>query len=110
MTPGPAYLFSFGLGLTTLQHATGLLGSQAVAQAYATAGKQVRSMLQMDMTAWVKAGTEPVVGIITDFVSPEFTEFIRSIVGEYAQIPYVLSWVMFPLISFSQHRFFLKIR
>lgn len=67
----------------------GLLGSQAVAQAYATAGKQVRSMLQMDMTAWVKAGTEPVVGIITDFVSPEFTEFIRSIVGEYAQIPFV---------------------
>ncbi|KAK4702924.1 bacterial leucyl aminopeptidase, partial [Phenoliferia sp. Uapishka_3] len=66
----------------------GLLGSQAVAQSYAAAGKKVRAMLQMDMTAWVKAGTTPTVGIITDFVDPDFTELIRKVVGEYAEIGY----------------------
>lgn len=62
-------------------------------------------MLQMDMTAWcavlqvckrfdtdsafahrVKAGTEPTIGIITDFVDPDFTDLIRKVVGEYAEI------------------------
>lgn len=64
----------------------GLLGSQAVAQGYAAAGKKVRSMLQMDMTAWVKTGTKPTVGIITDFTDEGFTEMIRKVVGEYADI------------------------
>ncbi|KAM0752750.1 Zn-dependent exopeptidase [Meredithblackwellia eburnea MCA 4105] len=67
----------------------GLLGSQAVAQSYAAAGKTVRSMLQMDMTAFVKAGTAPKIGIITDFVDPDFTDMMRLVVGEYAEIPYV---------------------
>jgi leucyl aminopeptidase len=30
----------------------------------------VKGMVQMDMTAWVKKGTEEVVGVITDFVDP----------------------------------------
>ena len=58
------------------------------------------------MTAWVKAGTTPTgslipafalsscsfspsqrtVGIITDFVDPDFTEMIRKVVVEYAEI------------------------
>jgi len=64
----------------------GLLGSQAVAQSYAKLEIAVRSMQQLDMTSWVKAGTEPVMGIIRDFVDPEFTEFIVKVVGEYAEI------------------------
>jgi leucyl aminopeptidase len=63
----------------------GLLGSQAVAQAYAKEGKRVRSMLQMDMTAWVKPGTEPTFGIIRDFVSPEFTDLVALLVDEYGE-------------------------
>ncbi|BGP40360.1 hypothetical protein JCM10449v2_004322 [Rhodotorula kratochvilovae] len=65
----------------------GLLGSQAVAQAYAQRGVKVRSMLQMDMTAYVKPGTQPTIGIIQDFVDPEFTAYLTSVVEEYAQIP-----------------------
>ena len=31
----------------------GLLGSQAIAKSYSTAGTSVKAMLQLDMTAWV---------------------------------------------------------
>lgn len=63
----------------------GLLGSQAVAKSYEDEGKKVLAMLQMDMTAWVKAGTEERVGIIQDFVDPALTEFIETLVEEYCE-------------------------
>ncbi|KAL7411093.1 hypothetical protein BDY24DRAFT_147465 [Mrakia frigida] len=66
----------------------GLLGSQAVAQAYADAGKLVKAQQQFDMTAWVKAGSEEVVGIITDFVDPVVTDFNKALVDRYLSIPY----------------------
>lgn len=40
------------------------------------------------MTAWVKAGSEEVVGIITDFVDPAVTEFNKALVDRYLSIPY----------------------
>lgn len=46
-------------------------------------------MLQIDMSAWVKAGTQPVIGIIQDFVDPGFTAFLTKVVAEYADIPSV---------------------
>lgn len=42
-------------------------------------------MLQMDMTAWVKRGTEERVGIIQDFVDPSLTSFIEELIGEYRE-------------------------
>lgn len=48
----------------------GLLGSQAIAKSYESEGVIVKAMVQMDMTAWVKKGTQEVVGIITDYVDP----------------------------------------
>ncbi|GAA6051063.1 hypothetical protein JCM3770_005480 [Rhodotorula araucariae] len=65
----------------------GLLGSQAVAQAYAQRGVKVRAMLQMDMTAYVKPGTQPTIGVIQDFVDPDFTAYLTTVIEEYAQIP-----------------------
>jgi len=41
------------------------------------------------MTAWVKSGTPEQIGIITDFVDPDLTDFLRKIVDEYAEIPSV---------------------
>jgi leucyl aminopeptidase len=64
----------------------GLLGSQAIAKSYEDAGKKVLAMLQMDMTAWVKAGTEERVGIIEDFVDPALTEFMEGLVAEYCEL------------------------
>ena len=63
----------------------GLLGSQAIAKAYEDEGKKVLAMLQMDMTAYVKAGTEESVGIIQDFVDPDLTLFMEDLVKMYRQ-------------------------
>jgi len=65
----------------------GLLGSQAVAKAYESKDAKVKAMIQMDMTAWVKQGTQEVVGVITDFVDPALTEFIAKLVDVYLSIP-----------------------
>ena len=40
------------------------------------------------MTAWVKAGTEEVVGVITDFVDPKVTEFNKQLIDKYLSIPW----------------------
>lgn len=63
----------------------GLLGSQAVAKAYEDEGRKVLAMLQMDMTAWVKKGTEESVGIIQDYVDPDLTEFMERLVKKYRE-------------------------
>lgn len=66
----------------------GLLGSQAVAQSYERANTKVHAMLQQDMTAFVKSGTEETVGLVSDFVSQPLTTFIASLVDEYLDIGY----------------------
>ncbi|KAI8994727.1 hypothetical protein BDB01DRAFT_715246 [Pilobolus umbonatus] len=66
----------------------GLLGSQDVARAYKKEGRQVVAMLQNDMTGYIGAKGE-VIGVVTDHVSPELTEFLTQLVDSYATIPYV---------------------
>jgi leucyl aminopeptidase len=64
----------------------GLLGSQAVFSEYAKTGRDVRAMLQQDMTGYIQktldAGKKESVGVITDFVDPELTEYIKNVVTE----------------------------
>ncbi|CZS91334.1 related to aminopeptidase [Rhynchosporium graminicola] len=71
----------------------GLLGSQAIFKEYETTGRDVKAMLQQDMTGFVQgtldSGKKESVGVITDFVDPALTEFIKTIVTEYCSIPYV---------------------
>ncbi|OBT65838.1 hypothetical protein VE03_05477 [Pseudogymnoascus sp. 23342-1-I1] len=71
----------------------GLLGSQAIFSSYEKEGRDVRAMLQQDMTGYVQktldAGEPESVGVITDFVDPALTEFIKTVVTEYCDIPYV---------------------
>jgi leucyl aminopeptidase len=71
----------------------GLLGSQAIFSEYEKTGRDVKAMLQQDMTGFVQgtldAGKEESVGVITDFVDPALTTFIKEIVTEYCDIPYV---------------------
>ncbi|RQM06767.1 hypothetical protein DH86_00002747 [Scytalidium sp. 3C] len=71
----------------------GLLGSQAIFESYEKEGRDVRAMLQQDMTGFVQrtldAGEPERVGVITDFVDPGLTDFIKKIVTEYCDIPYV---------------------
>ncbi|KAL9100336.1 MAG: hypothetical protein Q9163_004272 [Psora crenata] len=62
----------------------GLLGSQAVFSAYEKEGRDVKAMLQQDMTGYkkgtIEAGKPESVGVITDFVDPALTEFVKQIV------------------------------
>lgn len=71
----------------------GLLGSQAIFSEYEKQGRDVKAMLQQDMTGYVektiKAGKPESVGVIVDYVDPKLTEFIKKIVVEYCDIPFV---------------------
>lgn len=62
----------------------GLLGSQAIFSAYEKEGRDVKAMLQQDMTGYVQktldAGEPESVGVITDYVDPGLTDFIKKIV------------------------------
>ncbi|MCJ1415883.1 Leucine aminopeptidase 1 [Xylographa parallela] len=73
----------------------GLLGSQAIFSAYEKEGRDVKAMLQQDMTGYVaktlEAGEKESVGVITDYVDPGLTEFIKKVITEYCDIPYVLT-------------------
>ena len=73
----------------------GLLGSQAIFAAYEKEGRDIKAMLQQDMTGYVQktldAGEPESVGVITDYVDPGLTEFIKEVITEYCSIPYVLT-------------------
>lgn len=64
----------------------GLLGSQAIFSEYEKTGRDIKAMLQQDMTGYVQgtldSGKEESVGVITDFVDPALTNFIKKIVTE----------------------------
>jgi leucyl aminopeptidase len=64
----------------------GLLGSQAIFSEYEKTGRDIKAMLQQDMTGFVQgtldAGKKESVGVITDFVDPALTDFIKKIVTE----------------------------
>jgi leucyl aminopeptidase len=78
----------------------GLLGSQAVFSRYKKDGRDVKAMLQQDMTGYVKgtldAGLPESVGVITDFVDPALTEFIKTVitsVGNICHTPHQVTWL-----------------
>lgn len=64
----------------------GLLGSQAVFANYRQNGRDVKAMLQQDMTGFVQgtldAGKEESVGVIVDFVHAPLTEFIKDVITQ----------------------------
>ena len=64
----------------------GLLGSQAIFSSYEKEGRDVKAMLQQDMTGYVQktldAGEPESVGVITDYVNPGLTDFIKKVITE----------------------------
>ncbi|KAI1248546.1 Leucine aminopeptidase 1 [Eutypa lata] len=71
----------------------GLLGSQAIFSSYEKTGRVVKAMLQQDMTGYVQgtldSGKPESVGVITDFVDPGLTVFIKKVIEEYCDIPWI---------------------
>jgi len=66
----------------------GLLGSQVIATDYANRGIDVFGMLQLDMTGYVRSGSQECIGILTDNVSPQLTAFLRQLVDTYTNLPW----------------------
>ena len=64
----------------------GLLGSQAIFSEYERQGRDVKAMLQQDMTGYTKktldAGQPESVGVITDYVHPGLTTFIKTVIDQ----------------------------
>jgi leucyl aminopeptidase len=64
----------------------GLLGSQAIFSEYEKTGRDVKAMLQQDMTGFVQktldAGEKESVGVITDYVDPDLTDYIKKVITE----------------------------
>ncbi|KAI1381824.1 Zn-dependent exopeptidase [Hypoxylon crocopeplum] len=71
----------------------GLLGSQAIFSEYEKKDRDIKAMLQQDMTGYVQgtldAGKPESVGVIMDFVDPSLTAFIKKVIEEYCEIPWV---------------------
>ncbi|KAB5590819.1 hypothetical protein CTheo_5751 [Ceratobasidium theobromae] len=67
----------------------GLLGSQAIAANYKSAGKSVYAMLNLDMTGYWKPGTTESIALITDNTDSGLTSFVSSLVSSYSSIPAV---------------------
>ncbi|KAG9259152.1 uncharacterized protein F5Z01DRAFT_642458 [Emericellopsis atlantica] len=71
----------------------GLLGSEAIFSDYHKNGRDVKAMLQQDMTGYVKktldANKPESIGVIMDFVDSGLTEFIKRVIEEYCNIPWV---------------------
>ncbi|KAG9087164.1 hypothetical protein FS749_003129 [Ceratobasidium sp. UAMH 11750] len=65
----------------------GLLGSQAIATNYKSAGKEVYAMVNLDMTGYVAPGTEAVIALVTDRVDAGLNKYLRSLISNYCSIP-----------------------
>ncbi|EAW13372.1 putative aminopeptidase [Aspergillus clavatus NRRL 1] len=71
----------------------GMLGSQAVFSSYKKNRREVKAMLQQDMTGYTKgaldAGAKEAVGIMIDYVDQGLTRFVKEIVTTYCSLGYV---------------------
>lgn len=66
----------------------GLFGSQGVAAAYEKAHANVKGVLHMDMTAFVKNGTTPIVAFFDTNTDQNLTAFGTQLVEEYLPLPW----------------------
>jgi bacterial leucyl aminopeptidase len=62
------------------------LSSQTIFKKYQRRGRDVKAMLQQAMTGYMQktldAGEPESVGVITDFVDPGLTDFIKEVITE----------------------------
>lgn len=68
----------------------GLLGSQAIFSSYEKENHEVVAMLQQDMTGYTKGtkktGERQVAGLITDYVDPTLTEFVKLAIDQVSNL------------------------
>ncbi|KAF5018457.1 hypothetical protein F66182_9554 [Fusarium sp. NRRL 66182] len=67
---------------------TGLLGSQDIFNTYSRLGIQVEAMLNQDMVGYKGRDGVERFGLITDNTNAAQNEFLKVLIGAYADIPY----------------------
>jgi len=72
--------------MTYAAEEVGLRGSQAIAVDYQSENREVYAVMQLDMAMFNPADQ---IGIIGDFCDPDLTAFLRRIVEEYSDLPWV---------------------
>jgi leucyl aminopeptidase len=65
----------------------GLLGSQAIASSYKSAGKQVRAVFNLDMIAYFQPGSPEVIALEQDYIDTNLNTFLKSLISTYNSIP-----------------------
>ncbi|KZV85004.1 aminopeptidase [Exidia glandulosa HHB12029] len=68
----------------------GLLGSDAIATAYKKAGKQVKAMMELDMSGYFAPGSKEVIAIEADYIDSGLNTFTKSLVTSYSAITYAM--------------------
>ncbi|KAJ3214310.1 Leucine aminopeptidase 1 [Dinochytrium kinnereticum] len=69
----------------------GLHGSLEIAQAYANNDTKVVSYLNLDQSGYIRAGTQPIMGLLTDYTTPKSTNFMKSIIDTYTAYNWTLT-------------------
>ncbi|BCS30391.1 putative aminopeptidase [Aspergillus puulaauensis] len=68
----------------------GMLGSQAVFSKHQRNKVDVKAMLQQDMTGYTKgsvdAGLDEAIGVMTDYVDPALTTFLKATINTYCRV------------------------
>ncbi|KAF5362021.1 hypothetical protein D9756_002749 [Leucocoprinus leucothites] len=65
----------------------GLLGSAAVVASYKKSGIALKGMMQLDMTAYVKPGSQEIIGLVQDFTTSSLNGYTATLAAEYNNIP-----------------------
>jgi bacterial leucyl aminopeptidase len=64
------------------------LGSQKVVAKYKSSGIQVAGVFHLDMTGYTPRGEKEIIGISTDFVNSQLSDFLRLLTDSYIEIPW----------------------
>ncbi|KAE8133722.1 Leucine aminopeptidase 1 [Aspergillus pseudotamarii] len=71
----------------------GMLGSQAIFSRYKQERRDIKAMLQQDMTGYIQgalnAGRKEAVGIMIDYVDRGLTQFLKDVVTAYCNVGYL---------------------
>jgi bacterial leucyl aminopeptidase len=65
----------------------GLRGSQAIAQSYVAAGRNLVSQMQIDMDGYFEG--DEAVAVVTDYTDSAMNAWTRTLVDEYLAIPWI---------------------
>ncbi|PNP46782.1 hypothetical protein TGAMA5MH_01734 [Trichoderma gamsii] len=72
----------------------GLLGSQEIFRSYVENGRRVKGMIQQDMVGYIQgtlnASKPETLGVVTDYTHFGLNTFIRTVIDEYCDIPWVM--------------------